>query len=132
MQLHHINEAMVSAAPCFNEEWPEIWRRIKGRSLIAWNAAFDAGRLKYAAVAHNVELPPLEWYCAMREYAKHSKFQFQRIGLAQACEYHGIVHSEAHRALADTNAMVEIFRCVARNHGASRPSETQIEALSTE
>jgi DNA polymerase III epsilon subunit-like protein len=34
--VHQITESMVSAAPCFSEEWPEILKRIGKCSIITY------------------------------------------------------------------------------------------------
>lgn len=112
MAVHHITEEMVSAAPCLNEEWPEISKRIKGRKLIAWNAKFDAGRLKHAMAAHNVPAQEFEWYCAMLEYTKFGNFQ-KWVKLQEACQYHKIAFSQEHRALGDVLAMVAVMHIMA-------------------
>jgi len=115
MAVHRITEEMVSAAPCLNEEWPEIYKRIKGKKLIAWNAKFDSGRLKHAMAAHNVPAREFEWYCAMLEYTRYGNFQ-KWVKLQEACLYQGMEFIQNHRALGDVLEMIEVVKAVAIKH----------------
>ena len=118
MEQHHITEDMVKNSPCFAEEWPYISSKIAGRDLIAYNAPFDSGRLRHTAIAHNVELPNLRWYCLMRAYAnfygmpgKHGPAEFQK--LKNACAQQGIPIEQKHRAQADVLDTAALIRRLA-------------------
>jgi DNA polymerase III subunit epsilon len=116
--VHHITEEMVASAPTFKEEWHAIQRRIKGKSIIAYNAAFDQQMLVNSALIHHVRPPVMNWYCLMKEYQRHMNFQkWQKLSVA--CEQQGIAFSQQHRALGDTMAALELIRAVARKARSS-------------
>lgn len=112
MGIHHITEEMVSGAPTLEEEWAEIYKRVKGKKLIAWNVKFDEARLKYAMKVHNIPAQEFEWYCAMLEYTRYGNFQTW-VKLIDACRHQGLDFSQNHRALGDVMAMLEVFKTVA-------------------
>jgi DNA polymerase III subunit epsilon len=111
--VHHISEAMVAQARTFVEAWPEIERAIGGRNVITWNAEFDLRMLRQTAAAHNVNLPEMTFYCAMREYTRYGNFQ-KWARLTEACAHQGVDFQQSHRALWDTLATLEIIRALAK------------------
>ena len=99
---------MVSGAPCFDEEWPEIERRIGKRSIITYNAKFDSARLQHSAQMRNMDLPEMTFYCLMEEYRRY--YQFRKWArLTEACQQQGIAFHQDHRALGDAFAALQII-----------------------
>lgn len=135
--IHKISETMVAAAPCFAEEWPEIWGKIGGRGIIAYNAKFDEGRIAHTAIAHNIILKPLVWHCLMQAYAAFygepgksysRRFQSSRWQkLEDACRQQGILFEQTHRALGDAIATAALIRRIAElGEGAARWKEYEL------
>ncbi len=106
---------------------PDIEEAIAGRSIIAWNAAFDARMIVQTAKAHGIILKDIDFYCAMRAYSEHYRFQkWQK--LIDAYQQQGIddFYLQQHRALGDVLATLEVIRAVAKKvenwHGPLRRS----------
>lgn len=131
MAIHGITESMVSRARTFREEWPAIERAIKGRTIIAYNAQFDLGRIDHTANVHGVSLPYMEWHCAMKAYARfwnepnrYGKSDPAWQKLEAACRQQGIAFAQEHRALGDALATAALIRRLAElGNGARRWSD---------
>jgi DNA polymerase III subunit epsilon len=137
MNAHHISEAMVAQARCFKEEWSEIEAAIAGRACITYNAEFDFRMLRQSAIAHNVDLPEFDWYCAMREYARFwdapgregtwlgskrlssNSAPFQKLEVA--CMQQSVAFVQEHRALGDTLATLSLIKKIAEQ-GENAPT----------
>lgn len=122
-EQHHISEAMLSGSPYFYEEWPEIYRRIQGKSIITYGAPFDRGRILATILDHhmlgNLEesdielMQKLEFYCLMEEYRRYGRFpRWQKLKLA--CSQQNIKFVQEHRALSDALATLQVIRAMAR------------------
>ncbi len=114
MSVHRITEDMVAEAPTFADAWTQIEDAITGRKIIAWNAAFDARMLVQSAKAHGIILKDIDFYCAMRAYSEHYRFQ-RWVKLVDAYAQQGIddFYLQQHRALGDVSATLEVIRAVA-------------------
>ena len=68
-EVHDIQDADVQRAPA----WPEVHDRVaevlNGRTVLAYNAPFDARVLRQTARRYRLSLPPIHWSCVMRAYA---------------------------------------------------------------
>jgi len=118
--IHGITESMVAEARTFKQVWPIIQMAIEGRTIIAYNAAFDRARFEHTAKVHGVTLPELKWYCAMKAYAAfwdepnrygYSSPAWQK--LDAACRQQGIDFTQGHRALSDALATASLIRRLA-------------------
>jgi DNA polymerase III epsilon subunit-like protein len=99
---------MVRQAPTFGEIWPEVMRLMSGRTVVIYNADYDA-RMIWQSLG---ELPKFEtgpvYQCAMLLYAEHygewndyrGSYRWQRLGdAARQC---GLpIPRDLHRAAAD-------------------------------
>lgn len=93
-------------------EWPAVWTKleelIKGKLLIAYNAAFDRRALAAMCARHRHTSPERGWRCAMQ-------LARQRIGtrrsptLEEACAHCG-VEGGTHRADRDVEATARLLR----------------------
>jgi DNA polymerase III subunit epsilon len=71
---HGITAAMLADAPTMNRVWPRLDAVLRDKTVIAWNAPFDQGRLR--AEHQRVNPDTMEpkwlsrpWQCAMRQHA---------------------------------------------------------------
>jgi len=120
-RVHHIDASMIIDSPCFAEAWISILELIRGKSIIAYNAKFDSGRLAHTANAHNVTLPELTWHCAMLEYAafygepnRYGYFEPAWQKLEEALAQQDILLGpQQHRALWDAQATAILIRTIA-------------------
>lgn len=63
--IHGISSADVKGAPIFGDLWPEILSFIDGDPIVAHNAGFDIGVIRFALDASSISWPDLEYYCTM-------------------------------------------------------------------
>ena len=111
--IHHITEEMVSTAPSFKDEWPEIRRIIGDRIVLSWNWSFDERMLKQSAAAHKIEWPFINGECAMLGYTEYYQLgKWEK--LQDACKREKIDFQQDHRALGDVMATLEVIRAVAK------------------
>ena len=104
------NEELANApdeavAYCSFFEW------LKNKDItkcVAHNAQFDEGKLKYNLMRtiHTYPLPPFE--CTMR-MSKQNLRGPKNDKLGTLCEWFNFVNSQAHRALADTEACAYVY-----------------------
>lgn len=120
LKVHHITESMVRRSSTFAQEWSKIHDAIKGKSIITYNARFDADRIEHTAKVHGVNVGNAVYYCAMIEYASAYTSK-KNVKLEVACDQQGVNVEQEHRALYDTFdtlnlirkcAGVDLFACV--------------------
>ena len=109
MKVHQITDSMVKRSSTFAQEWSKIHEVVKGKSIITYNAQFDAGRIEHTAKMHGVNIDSMVFYCAMVEYA-NTYTSKKNIKLEVACEKNGIKVTQEHRALADTFDTLNLIR----------------------
>jgi DNA polymerase III epsilon subunit-like protein len=115
---------MVAQARTFLEAWPDIALSISGRSLITWNAAFDARMLVQTATLHKIVLKDIDFHCCMQEYARYYNFARWQ-SLTAACSQQRIAFNTNHRALGDCFMVLDIIRAIAEKaRPVSDPSVT--------
>jgi DNA polymerase III epsilon subunit-like protein len=107
--IHGITNDHVASAP----DWCDVLEMarpfISGRVLVAYNSSFDRGMMQQCCVSATIEMPPLEWQCAMRAYAAFRKDARARSGGYRWRPLHEAAESfkltiPTHRALADAMA----------------------------
>ena len=68
--IHGITDEMVAGAPTYPEIHPLLQDVVRGRTIIAYNAAFDRRILQQTARLHRVAALEATWQCAMEQYAR--------------------------------------------------------------
>lgn len=116
-RVHGLYDHHVRAAPTFPAIWPQLRALLQGRTLIAYNVAFDARLLRQTAERHGLALAIPQQDCAMRRYAAWraaTRPAAGRAGLSleRACQDHGIPVG-GHRAAADCRATLALLRVMA-------------------
>jgi DNA polymerase-3 subunit epsilon len=115
--IHGITNLMVAAAPAFADLTPRLIEVLSGKTVIAYNAAFDRRILFQSAHLNDVRLPPLVWECAMERYAQYvgrgsaRRGGFVRQSLPRNAEYRG----KQHQAIDDCLATFDLIRRMAGN-----------------
>lgn len=115
VQIHGIKESDVISKPEFNDIWPEIYRLINHKILVAHNASFDMSVLRQLLDCYNLDYPNIEFICtcnvARKTWDKQINYTLKNIGnnlgyifnhhdahddaricgkiLLDACRYHG-------------------------------------------
>jgi DNA polymerase-3 subunit epsilon len=108
-RVHHITEAMVSAAPTWPEVWPQIETLLTMRRIAIYNAEYDLRLMKQSHLAHGLFWSPaISHFCIMKLYAQFRGDWNSRAGnyrwhsLDDARAQCGLGLPNAHRAHADT------------------------------
>ena len=109
--IHGITATMVADAPRWHLVLPKIVDFIGGDTVVAHNAGFDTGVIRYACAVDNIEWPAIDFLCtlvlARRAFALPS---YRLPFVTEAC---GIKLEGHHDALADARAVVDIVRGMA-------------------
>jgi len=89
--------------------YPEIKKRIFGRTLVAHNESFDRNVLFKTMRDYNLDYSelniPEKWECTLRIYRAKG---YKPATLSACCEIHDI-ELEHHQALSDARACAELF-----------------------
>lgn len=106
--LTGISNAMVAAAPRFEEIAREVYEAIDGRVLVAHNARFDYGFLKneFRRLGKSFTAPVL---CTVKLSRKLFP-QHARHNLDSLMSRHGIVCAARHRALGDARVLWQLVQ----------------------
>jgi DNA polymerase III epsilon subunit-like protein len=117
-RIHGLGDHHVRDAPTFAQIWPRLGPLLAGRTIIAYNVAFDRRLLAQTATNHGVTMPTLAHECAMRRYVEYRNAKGLPGGhgsysLEKACRDHGIPIG-GHRAASDCRATLALMRVMAR------------------
>ncbi|WP_286765873.1 exonuclease domain-containing protein [Rhodopirellula europaea] len=66
MSIHGIEERAIRAAPQLCEVWPELQRRISGRTVVAHNASFDISVLRRSLQAAEIATCQFDYFCSCK------------------------------------------------------------------
>ncbi|MFT5970880.1 MAG: DNA polymerase-3 subunit epsilon [Flavobacteriales bacterium] len=109
IQVHGITEKDTSNTPRFNEIYPEIKRRIGGKTIVAHNESFDRGALSKTMRDYAIDYSDLniaeKWECTLKIYKAKG---YRPANLNACCKIHGI-ELEHHQALSDARACAALF-----------------------
>lgn len=109
--VHGITNDMVKNAPSFADILPSLVKALEGKTVVAYNAAFDR-----RMIGQSVNLcgglfseASMSWECASVEYARWRG----RRKLSNACEEMGVNHYSQHRSLGDATALCNLVKAMA-------------------
>ena len=88
------------------------------RVVLAWNASFDRRLLRQTAERYGLALPRANWQDLLQDYRWLRPGG--RHGLAHAMAREGIIGIQAHRALHDCQAVLNVMRALVRQTGRNR------------
>ncbi len=110
--VHGISLNMLKSAPSWNSVLPELSALADRRTLLAWNAPFDAHMLEQTSHIWDLHHPKWFFVCAMRLYAK--KRSIKNRGLHKAVVDEGLEQLfesyDSHRALGDIKFVLKVLR----------------------
>jgi DNA polymerase III subunit epsilon len=116
-RVHGINLRMLTNAPHWTEVFPELKALADRRTILAWNASFDAGVLAQTSSLWELEQPRWLFVCAMRLYAKKRGIKIR--GLHKSVIDEGLAHLlgtyQSHRALGDVKFVLEVLKATTRS-----------------
>lgn len=107
--VHGIRPKDTASAPTFAELYPEIHKRLAGKTLVAHNEAFDRSVLKstmahYALDYTELALPE-RWECTVKIYRAKG---IRPCKLSDCCRHFGIQLNH-HEALSDALACAKLY-----------------------
>lgn len=107
--VHGIHPADTANAPTFEELYPEIKPRLRGRRLVAHNESFDRSVLRRTMEYYELDYTELglteRWECTMRIYKAKG---FMPYKLNACCERLGIALRH-HEALSDAIGCAHLY-----------------------
>ncbi len=98
--IHGINASMVASAPTFEEIAIAFGNIVQGNVMVAHNISFDSKMISAEYQRLNVDFDSGLGQCTLK---------LTGAKLAEACERHGIVLSNAHRSMSDARATAQLF-----------------------
>lgn len=105
--IHGITADMVASVPRWKEVLPLIVDFVGDDVLVAHNAAFDTGVMRYACEADKIDWPEFRFLCTL-VMSRHA-LALPTYRLPYVAESLGVVLEDHHDALADAIAVVEIL-----------------------
>ncbi|WP_341222144.1 3'-5' exonuclease [Polaribacter atrinae] len=115
IQVHGITEKDTLNVPLFNEVFPEIKKRIYGKTLVAHNESFDRSVLSKTMQDYNIAYSELnistKWECTLKIYRAKG---YKPTRLNACCEIHNI-ELKHHEALSDARACAKLFLIAQEN-----------------
>ncbi|MFC7219704.1 DEDDh family exonuclease [Streptomyces polyrhachis] len=116
--IHGLTAEMLAGAPRFPEVSGELTERLRGRVLVAHNAAFDWGMIAREYARAGLEPPVRQRLCTIA-LAKTLRLELPSLRLQALAAHFGVVQQRAHHALDDARVLTEIFRPSLRRAAAS-------------
>lgn len=107
-QLTGITDAMLADAPRFEDIAEKLFGMYEGAVFVAHNVGFDYAFVKAAFEAVGLRFN-VQRLCTVR-IARKVYPGLPGYSLSKLCSHFGIQNTQAHRALSDTLATVEVFR----------------------
>ena len=107
VEVTHITNEMVKDAETIDKVLPKVLEFIKDTVIVAHNATFDIGFIKYNAEQLGLEFNPT--YIDSLPLAKGLFPDFKKYKLGIIAEKLGIKVDVAHRALADVDTLVKVL-----------------------
>lgn len=115
--LHGIDAEMVRNAPRWSAVLPVLVDYIGDDVVVAHNAGFDIGVIRYACAVDNIEWPEMRFLCTMVMARRALSLPSYRLPyVAESC---GFEMGQHHDPLADAHGVVGIVRTLADEAGAA-------------
>ena len=109
IQVHGIYPEDTANAPRFNQIYPEIRKRLEGRTIIAHNESFDRNVLSKTMKDYGLDYSELnisnQWECTLKIYRSKG---YSPANLAACCQIQNI-ELKHHEALSDARACAKLY-----------------------
>ncbi len=115
--IHGITPEMVADAPRWKEILPAIVDFIGDDVVVAHNAGFDLGVVRYACALDNIEWPEMRFLCTLVMARRAMALPTYRLPFL--AETMGIAFDDHHDALADATAVVDVAARLAEEQRAA-------------
>lgn len=133
VHVHGLTPALLAGKPRFADVAEELAGVLRGRTMVAHNAAFDASFLVAEARRAGVE-PPLERYLCTLDLAGRLHLSTTDLKLGTLAEHFGVEQRAAHDAHDDALVLAGVFaglRGVARDKGVE-PTVRELGGMVTD
>lgn len=110
--LHGITASRVAHAPRWRDLLPELVRYVGDDVVVAHNAGFDLGVVRYACVADQIEWPTLAFACTL--VLSRLRLDLPTYRLPYVAAELGVQLDRHHDALGDAMATAEVLVALAR------------------
>lgn len=116
--LHGISAETVANSPRWKDVLPNLVDFVDGDTVIAHNAGFDLGVVRYACVADGIHWPTMDFLCTLVLARRAFQLPSYRLPfVTQAC---GATITGHHHAAADAEAAARVAVALARRQGVDR------------
>lgn len=109
VKIHGITPQMTETEPEFHAIYPEIKKRLLGKTIVAHNEGFDRNVLKQTMRVYQLDYDELllseRWECTCRIYRS---LGYKPANLSACCQRHGIPLKH-HEALSDAKGCAELY-----------------------
>ena len=122
--IHGITPEMVASAPRWHAMLPHILEFVGSDTLVAHNAGFDIGVMRYACAADNIAWPEVRFLCTL--VLGRRVFSLPSYRLPFLMEAVGATLVDHHHALSDAEAVAQVLNGIANVSGV-----TSLEELAT-
>lgn len=114
MEIHGITPDMVATAQRWKDTLPSIIEFIEDDVVVAHNAGFDIGVIRYACAVDNIEWPEMRFLCTLVMSRRALALPTYR--LPYVVESLGFELRDHHDALGDARAVVDVVNGLAARH----------------
>jgi len=110
IQVHGITERETNNAPTFDKIYPEIKKRLQGKTVVAHNESFDRSVLQKTMAENGLDYSELNlserWECTMRLCKANDKYPSGKLDECCAVDNIELKH---HEALSDARACAKLY-----------------------
>ena len=110
IQVHGITERNTLNAPTFDEIYPEIKKRLQGKTIVAHNESFDRSVLQKTMAENGLDYSELKiadrWECTMKICRASDKYPSGKLNECCAVDSIQLNH---HDALSDARACAILY-----------------------
>lgn len=111
VRIHGITAQMVADQPRWADRLPQILAFIGDDIVVAHNAGFDIGVIRYACAVDNIPWPELNFACTLVLARRHLSLPSYRLPFV--LDAYGLSIEDHHNALADADAVVSVVARIA-------------------
>jgi len=110
IDVHGITAKHTRNAPAFYKVYPEIKKRLQGKSIVAHNESFDRSVLQKTMAENGLDYSELKianrWECTMKLCRANKKYPSGKLDECCAIDNIELKH---HEALSDARACAELY-----------------------
>ncbi|MBI3970890.1 MAG: 3'-5' exonuclease [Chloroflexi bacterium] len=113
--IHGITDDAVAHAPPYPVIYPDLFDLVQGKTIVAYNANYDARVLRQTALLYGIGDLTTIWQCAMEQYARYVGRWSNRHGhfMWQPLPRTGSYRFAKHQALDDCRATLDLIHHIA-------------------